>query len=68
MLDQRFEVVYYVDFIFVREEELGYTPFTWVWNPVGVNKGVHYLTVMLRGYEGHFGTATQKVFVKVSAK
>lgn len=67
MLDQRFEVVYYVDFVFVYEEELGYTPFTWVWNPAGVNEGVHYLTVMLRGYEGHFGTVTKKVFVRADS-
>jgi hypothetical protein len=64
MVDQRFEVVYYIDFIFVYEEELGYAPFSWVWNPSGVNEGIHYLTVMLRGYEGHFGTATLKVLVK----
>ena len=63
MLDQRFEVVYYVDFVFVYEEELGYTPFSWIWNPAGVNEGVHYITVMLRGYEGHFGTVTKKVLV-----
>jgi hypothetical protein len=66
LLDQRFEVVFYVDFIFMYEEELGYTPFSWVWNPAGTNEGVHYITVMLRGYEGHFGTATKKVFVKAS--
>jgi hypothetical protein len=57
-----------VDFVFMYEEELGYTPFSWVWNPAGVNEGVHYITVMLRGYEGHFGTVTNKVFVKAGAK
>ncbi len=64
MYDQRFEVVFYVDFVFVYEEELGYTPFNWQWDPHGVNEGVHYITAMLRGYEGHFGTTTLKVFVK----
>lgn len=64
MYDQRFEVVFYVDFVFVYEEELGYTPFNWQWNPHGVNEGVHYITAMLRGYEGHFGSTTLKVFVK----
>ncbi len=62
--DQRFEVVYYLDFVFVYEEELGYAPFNWRWDPHGVNEGVHYITAMLRGYEGHFGTTTLKVFVK----
>jgi hypothetical protein len=68
MLDQRFEVVFYVDFVFVYEEELGYEPFTWIWNPEGVNTGFHYLTVMLRGYEGHFGTATCRVWVPPGSK
>lgn len=63
MMDQRFEVVYYLDFVFIHEEELGYSPFTWVWNTAGVNRGIHYITVMLRGYEGHFGTATRAVKV-----
>jgi hypothetical protein len=63
LLDQRFEIVYYVDFIFVGEEELGYLPFTWRWDPAGISPGEHYLSVMLRGYEGHFGSATTKVIV-----
>ena len=61
--DQKFEVVFYVDGIFVYEEEIGYAPFAWRWRPVGVNTGVHYVTVLLRGYKGHFGSATTKVWV-----
>jgi hypothetical protein len=64
MVGERFEIVIYVDMLFVYEEELGYTPFTWIWNPEGYNPGVHYVTVMLRGYEGHFGSVTSKVMVK----
>jgi hypothetical protein len=64
MLDQRFEVVLYVDFLFSEEEESGYFPYFWTWDPHGINDGVHYITAMLRGYEGHFAAATVKVFVK----
>ena len=64
MVDQKFEVVYYVDGVFIYEEELGYTPFSWRWNPAGVNAGIHYITVVLRGYQGHFGSATKKVWVR----
>lgn len=67
MLDQRFEVGYFIDFIFIYEEALGYTPFTWTWNPAEVGEGTHYITVMLWGYEGHFGTATEKVLVKTGS-
>jgi hypothetical protein len=64
MMGERFEIVIYVDMLFVYEEELGYIPFNWTWDPVGVSPGIHYITVMLRGYEGHFGTATRKVLVR----
>lgn len=64
MLDQRFEIVLYVDFLFSHEEELGYLPYYWTWDPHGINEGVHYITAMLRGYEGHFGTTTTKVLVR----
>lgn len=63
MLDQRFEIVYYVDFLFQGEEELGYTPYQWHWDPKGMAPGEHYLTVMLRGFDGHFATASLKVLV-----
>ena len=64
LLDQRFETVLYVDFLFAHEEEMGYLPYYWTWDPHGVNDGVHYITVMFRGYEGHFGTTTIKVLVR----
>jgi hypothetical protein len=61
--DQKFEVVFYVDGVFAYEEEIGYAPFAWRWNPSGVNSGIHYITAMLRGYKGHLGSATTKVWV-----
>ena len=64
MIDQKFEVVFYVDGLFVYEEELGYTPFSWRWDPTGVNDGFHHISVVLRGYQGHFGSATKKVWVR----
>jgi hypothetical protein len=64
LYDQRFEVVLYIDFLFLQEEEMGYLPYFWQFDPQGMSASVHYLTVMLRGYEGHFGTATQKIFIK----
>jgi hypothetical protein len=61
--DQKFEVVFYVDGVFIYEEEVGYAPFAWRWRPVGVNTGEHFITAMLRGYKGNFGSATTKVWV-----
>ncbi len=62
LLEQRFEIVLYVDFLFSHEEEAGYLPYFWTWDPHGI-EGVHYITAMLRGYEGHFATHTVKVFM-----
>lgn len=63
-LDQRFETVFYVDGLFAFESETGFLPMTWQWNSQGINEGTHFLTANLRGYEGHFGMATIKVYVR----
>lgn len=63
LLNQRFEPVFFVDGQFAFENEVGFLPMTWRWDPVGTNKGVHYLTVNIRGYEGNFGMASIKVYV-----
>ncbi len=63
LLSQRFEPVFFVDGQYVFENEVGFFPMTWRWDPRGINKGIHYLTVNVRGYEGNFGTATTKVYV-----
>jgi len=64
MIGERFEIVIYIDLLFVYEEELGYVPFTWIWDPIGVSPGAHYISVVFRGYEGHFGAATKKVWLQ----
>jgi hypothetical protein len=61
---RRFEPVFFLDGQFVFENEVGFVPMTWNWDPKGVNPGVHYLTVNLRGYEGNFGMATVKVVLQ----
>jgi len=63
-LARRFEPVFYLDGIFVFENETGFLPMTWNWDASSVNPGLHYLTANLRGYEGNFGIATLKVYVK----
>jgi hypothetical protein len=63
-LARRFEPVFFLDGQFVFENEVGFVPMTWNWDPKAVNPGEHYLTVNLRGYEGNFGMATIKVLVQ----
>jgi hypothetical protein len=64
VISRRFEPVYFVDGQFLFENETGFLPMTWVWDPGTTSEGIHYLTVNLRGYEGNFGMATRKVYVR----
>src|SRR5206468_9478491 len=59
--DERFEVVVYLDGLFVFEEEQGYLPFTWMAKSEVVPPGEHVITFMIRGYEGHFGSASVRI-------
>jgi hypothetical protein len=61
---QRFEPTFYVDGVYLFENELGIMPMTWHWETSKVPNGVHYLTLNLRGYDGSFGVATLKVRVE----
>lgn len=63
-LSRRFEPVFFVDGQFAFENEVGFIPMTWNFDPSTLNQGEHYLTVNLRGYEGNFGVATVKILVQ----
>jgi hypothetical protein len=63
-LSRRFEPVFFVDGQFAFENEVGFVPMTWNFDPATLNEGEHFLTVNLRGYEGNFGMATLKVIVR----
>jgi len=62
VLNERCEAVFYVDGRLVFENQVSFLPMTWTWDP-GNASGVHYLTANLRGYDGHFGIQTVKVYV-----
>ena len=62
-LSRRFEPVFFLDGVYVFENETGFLPMTWNWDTANASPGVHYLTANLRGYEGNFGIATLKVRV-----
>lgn len=63
LLNQRFEAGFYVDGKFVFENEVGFLPMSWRWDPTGVNEGVHFVTGNIWGYSGQFGTSTVRVRV-----
>lgn len=62
--NDRYEPILFIDGVYQAENEAGFFPMTWNWNPKDLAEGEHYITVNLRGYEGHFGAASVNVFVK----
>ena len=58
-----YEVSFFLDQQFVSEEETGYTPLSWRWDPVGVSPGRHVMTVNLSGFWGQVGVASIPIWV-----
>ena len=61
LINQRFEVMFFVDTVFLFEEEEGQDPFNYEWDTTGLAPGEHLLTVNLVGYEDHLGVKTVRV-------
>jgi hypothetical protein len=66
VLNERGEIVFFIDGLFVFENEVGFLPMSWTWDPRGANPGRHYITANIRGYGGHFGMGTIEVPVEGS--
>lgn len=64
LINRRFEIILYVDGIFIFEMEEGSAPFTYNWNTRGLTKGSHILTANLMSYDGHIGTESRRVLVE----
>ena len=64
LINNRFEVIVFIDYIFLFEEEEGFSPFTFYWDTRGVSKGPHVLTVNLIDGTGNVGTKSLLLKVK----
>lgn len=64
LINSRFEVMFYIDGIFLFEMEEGTNPFTFNWNTIGLSKGYHILTVNVMSYDDHIGTVSTKVKIE----
>jgi len=64
ILNDRYEPILFIDGKYFVENEVGFFPMTWNLDSTALTEGEHYLTINLRGYDGHFGTATAKIFVQ----
>ena len=60
----RFEVMLFVDTVFLFEDEEGFTPFTYLWNTKGLTEGEHVLTINILSYDDHCGVKSRKVMIR----
>lgn len=63
LTDTKFEVMFYVDGVFLYEMEEGSSPFTYDWDVRNFNRGVHILTVNILAYDDHIGSQSYKVII-----
>ena len=63
VINKRFEVMVYIDGIFLFEVEEGTSPFTFHWDTQGLGKGEHIMTINVMTYDDHIGTLSRKVIV-----
>ena len=63
LLEQRYEIILYVDDVMVLEDESGYTPYTWILDSSTLENGEHVLTVNIATLSDQVGTFSQKVVV-----
>lgn len=63
LLNTKFEVMLFVDGVFLYEMEEGSSPFTYDWDTRVFSRGPHILTVTIIGYDDHIATQSRKVII-----
>ena len=58
----RYEVIAYVDYQRIGEEEQGYSPFSWVFDTRDYPDGEHVITMVVCSLTGQMGSRSLKVF------
>ena len=61
--EQRYEIIFFLDFQFVTEREEGYSPFTFLWNTRETPNGEHVITFNVATFTGQVSSASAKVMV-----
>lgn len=59
--NQQYEVAFFLDKLFHAEEEVGYSPYNWVWNVSSVSEGEHILTLNMSSFKDQIGVISKKV-------
>jgi len=64
LMEQRFEIVFFVDYSLIGEVEQGYSPYTWVWDSTSVADGQHVITFNVSGMNDQIGAQSLIVDVQ----
>jgi len=62
--DSKFEIVFFVDGKFYSEEEVGYTPYNWVWDTTERPDGDYLLTVNVSSFTDQIGVRSARVSIR----
>jgi hypothetical protein len=62
--EQRYEIVFFVDFRFAGEVDEGYSPYRWIWDSRTTRNGEHIITVNVATLTGQVESASLKVLVQ----
>ena len=62
--EQRYEIICYVDFRFITEQEEGYSPATWVLDTQKIPNGEHIITVNVVTFNGQMESSNCKIYVE----
>ena len=63
-IDQRYEIIMYIDDRLVLEDETGYTPYSWVLDSKNLQKGEHVLTINIATLNDKVGAWSHTIIVK----
>ena len=63
LINSRFEIIFFIDNVFLFEEEEGTSPFTFRLDTRGLNEGKHILTVNIYGFDDHIASRSKKILV-----
>jgi flagellar hook assembly protein FlgD len=62
--EQRYEIIFFLDFHFVTEKEEGYSPFTLIWDTLGTPNGEHVVTINVATFSGQVSSGSARVMIR----
>lgn len=62
--EQRYEIIFFVDFHYVTEKEEGYSPFTLIWDSLGTPNGEHVVTINVATFSGQVSSGSARVMIR----